>query len=88
MAITLHDVACLLGIPIIGRLLHGRELTRDEGIQMMHVVLLFTAEAAAKEVGRQGVAHVSSDKLKMRYKELLNRCNQLIEPDTKEEYEE
>ena len=35
MTITLDDVACLLGIPIIGRLLPDKELTREEGIEMM-----------------------------------------------------
>ena len=50
MTITLDDVACLLGIPIIGRLLHDRELTHEEGLEMMQVDLLFTAEAAAKEM--------------------------------------
>jgi len=32
MTITLDDIACLLGIPITGRLLPDRELTREEGI--------------------------------------------------------
>jgi len=50
MTITLDDVACLLGIPIIERLLPDRELTRDKGLEMMQVDLLFTAEAAAKEM--------------------------------------
>ena len=67
-------MACLLGIPITGRLLPDRELTRDERIEMMQVDLLFTAEAVAKEVGRQGVAHVSFGKFKRRYKDLLNTC--------------
>ncbi|XP_039687170.1 protein MAIN-LIKE 2-like [Medicago truncatula] len=40
MTIRLDDVACLIGIPIIGRLLHDRELTRDEEIQMMQEDLL------------------------------------------------
>jgi len=85
MTITLDDVACLLGIPITGRLLPDRKLTREEGLEMMQVDLLFTAEAAAKEMTKQGVAHVSFGVLKRRYEELLNRCNQLLEPDTKEE---
>jgi len=55
---------------------------------MMQVDLLFTAEAATKEVGKQGVAHISFGVLKMRYEELLNRCNQLLEPDTQEEQDE
>ena len=39
-------------------------------------------------MARQGAAHVSFGKLKRRYEELLNRCNQLFEPNTKEVYEE
>ena len=88
MTITLDDVACLLGIPISGRLLPDRELTRDEGIQMMQVDLLFTEEAAAKEVAKQGVVHVCFGVLKRCYEELLNRCNQLLEIDTQEEQHE
>jgi hypothetical protein len=53
---------------------------------MMQDHLHFTAEVAAKEVGRQGDAHVSFTKLKRRYEELVHRCNQLIEPDTEEEH--
>jgi hypothetical protein len=88
MTITLDDVACLLGIPVTRRLRPDRELTCEEGIEMMQVNLPFTADAAAKEVGRQGVAHVSFVKLKRRYEELFNRFNQLLDPDKKDEYEE
>jgi len=42
---------------------------------MMQVDLLFTEEAAAKEVAKHGAAHVSFGVLKRRYEELLNRCN-------------
>jgi len=55
---------------------------------MIQVDLLFTEEVAAKEVARQGALHVSFCKLKSQYEELLNRCNQLFELDTEEEYEE
>ena len=88
MTITLDDVACLLGIPITGRLLHYRELTCEEGLEMMQVDLLFTAEAAAKEMTKQGAARVSFGVLKRRYEELLNRCNHLLEIDTQEEQDE
>jgi len=64
--------------PITGRLLPDGELTRKEGIEMMQVDLLFTAEAAAKELTRQGAARVSFGVLKRRYEELLNKCNQLL----------
>ena len=55
---------------------------------MMHDHLHFTVEAAAKEVGRQGDAHVSFTKLKRPYEELLHRCNNLIDPDREEEHAE
>jgi len=73
---------------ITGRLLPDRELTRDEGIEMMQVDLLFTEEVAAKEVARQGAAHVSFGVLKRRYEEILNRYNQLLEIYTQEEQHE
>ena len=88
MTITLDDVACLLGIPITERLLPNRELTCEEGLETMQVELLFTAEAAAKEVTRQGAAYISFGVSKRRYEELLNRCNQLLQPDTQEEQDE
>ena len=88
MTITLDDVACLLGIHITERLLPDRELTREEGIKMMQVDLLFTEEVAAKEVARQGAAHVSFGVLKRRYEEILNRYNQLLEIYTQEEQHE
>jgi len=55
---------------------------------MIQVDLLYTEEAAAKEVAKQGVAHVSFGVLKRRYEEVLNRCNQLLEIDTQEEQHE
>jgi len=88
MTFTLDDVACLLGIPVTGRLLPDKELTRDEGLKMMQVDLLFIAEATAKEMTKQGDAHISFGVLKRRYEELMNRCNQLLEPDTQEEQDE
>jgi hypothetical protein len=88
MTITLDDVACLLGIPITGRLLPDRELTREEGLEMMQTDLLFTEEDAAKELIKQGGSHISFGVLKRRYEELLNRCNQLLEVDTVEEENE
>nr|ABE87598.2 IMP dehydrogenase/GMP reductase, related [Medicago truncatula] len=50
--------------------------------------LLFTEEDAAKELTRQGTPHISFGALKRRYEEFLNRCNQLLVPDTQEELDE
>ena len=55
---------------------------------MLQEDLLFSAEDAAKEVGRQGAAHVSFGKLKIRYAQLLSRFNELRQPDTEEEHAE
>lgn len=88
MTIPLDDVACLLGIPITRRLLPDREFTREEGLEMMQMDLLFTEEAAAKEMTKQGAAHVSFGVLKRCYEELLNRCNQLLVNDTQKEQDE
>jgi len=66
MTITLDDVACLLGIPIIGRLLADRELTREQRLEMMKANLLFTLKDAGKELTRQGGCYVSFGVLKRR----------------------
>lgn len=55
---------------------------------MMQMDLLFTEEAAAKEMTKQGAAHVSFGVLKRCYEELLNRCNQLLVNDTQKEQDE
>jgi len=83
MTITLD--ACLIGIPITGRLLPDRELTREQGLEMMQADLLFTLEDVGKELTKQGCCYVSFCVLKRRYEELLHRCNQLVEIDTEEE---
>jgi len=85
MAVTLDDVACLLGIPISGRLIEEKDLSHEWGIQLMQEDLCFTEEEAIDEVVKHYGAHVSYTKLKRHYEELLNRCNQLVEPDTEEE---
>ena len=66
MTITLDDVACLLGILIIGRLLPDRELTHGEGLEMMQTDLLFTLEDVAKVLTRHGGCYVSFGVLKRR----------------------
>jgi len=67
MTITLDDCACLLGIPITGRLLSHRELTREEGLEMMQADLLFTEEDAVKELTKHSGSHVSFGVLKSRF---------------------
>ena len=46
---------------------------------------MFTKEDLVEQVNKHFGAHVSYTTLKRRYEELLNRCNQLVEPDTEEE---
>jgi len=66
MTITLDNVACLIGISVTGRLLPDRELTREEGLEMMQANLLFIEEDAAKELTKQGGSRVSFGVLKRR----------------------
>jgi len=88
MTVTLDDVACLLHIPITGRLIEEDELSNDHNIELLQNELCFTEEDAVGQVVKHCGAHVSYTTLKRRYEELLNRCNQLVDPDTEEEVEE
>jgi hypothetical protein len=77
MIITLDDVACLLDIPIIGRLVVEADIEYENGIQLLQTELSFTVEEAQKEVIKQWGGYVSIPHLKECYERLLNRCNQL-----------
>jgi hypothetical protein len=88
MTVTLDDVACLLGIPITGRLIEEEELSHERGIELPHDELCFTETKAMKELEKQFGAHVSYTKLKTRYYSLWNMCNQLVEPASEAEKEE
>jgi len=46
MTITLDDVACLLGIPVAGRLIQEDDLDVDHGVELMVTHLLFLVEDA------------------------------------------
>jgi len=81
MIVTLDDVACLLDIPVAGRLIQEDELSHDRGVELLENELLFTVEHVNKHCG----AHVSYTALKTRYEERLNRCNQLVEDLSEEE---
>ena len=41
MTVTLDDVASLLDIPIVGRLIEEDELNHGQGIELMEIELLF-----------------------------------------------
>jgi len=78
MTITLDDVACLLGIPVAGRLIQEDDLDHDQGVDMMVTHLLFPVEEAVEQVGNNLGAFVSYTALKERYVHLLNMCNHLL----------
>jgi len=87
MTITLDDVACLLGIPIAGRLIQEDELDHDHVVDLLVTHLLFPVEEAVGQVIDFG-ACVTYTALKERYEHLLNRCNHLLGEDLSEEEEE
>jgi len=84
MTITLDDVACLLGIPVTGRLIQEDELDHDYVVDLLVTHLLFPVEEAVGQVSDFG-ACVTYTALKERYEHLLNRCNHLLGEDLSEE---
>ena len=85
MTITLDDVACLLGIPVAGRLNQEDDLDLDHGIELMVTHLLFPVEDAVEQASNNSGAFVTYTALKERYEHLLNRCNHLLGEDLPEE---
>jgi len=87
MTITLDDVDCLLGIPVVGRLIQEDELDHDHAVDLLVIHLLFPVEEAVGQVSDFG-ACVTYTALKERYEHLLNRCNHLMGDDLSEDEEE
>jgi len=87
MTITLDDVACLLGIPVAGRLIQEDELDHDHVVDVLVTHLLFPMDEAVGQVSDFG-ACVTYTALKERDEHLLNRCNHLLGEDLSEEEEE
>jgi len=50
MTVTLDDVACLLDIPVTGRLIEEEELDHDQGKKLLQDELCFTEAEARAEV--------------------------------------
>jgi len=88
MTITLDDVACLLGIPVVGRLIQEDDLDHDQGVDLMVTHLLFPVEEAVEQTSNNSGAFVTYTALKERYEHLLNSCNHLLGEDLSEEEEE
>jgi len=70
MTVTLDDVACLLDIPIVGRLIEADDLDHDQGVELLKNHLLFTVEDAVEQVSNNFGAHVTITALKERYEQL------------------
>jgi len=87
MAITLDDLACLLGILIAGRLIQEDDLDHDQGVHLMVTHQLFLVEEAVEQASNNSGAFVTYTALKERYEHLLNRSNHLLGEDLSEEEE-
>ena len=85
--VTLDDVACLLDILIIGRLIAETNIEYEDGIHLLQTKLGFAEEEAQKEVTKQWGGYVRITHLQECYERLLNRCNQLEQPANDEEGE-
>jgi len=64
------------------------DLSHDRGRKLLVNELCFSEEDTVEQVNKYCGTHVSFTTLKQCYEELFNRCNQLVEPDTKEEHTE
>jgi len=87
MVIALNDVACLLGIPVAGRLIQEDDLDHDQGVDLMVTRLLFPVDEAVEQASNNSGVFVTYTVLKERYEHLLNRCNHLLGEDLSEEEE-
>jgi len=87
MTITLDNVACLLGIPVAGRLIQEDDLDPDHGVELQVNHLLFSMEETVEQVNNNSGAFVTYTALKECYEHLLNRCNHLLGEDLSEEEE-
>jgi len=81
MTITLDDVACVLGIPVAGRLIQEDDLDPDHDVELMVTHLLFPVEDAVEQVSNNSGAFVTYTALKERYEHVLNRSNHLLGED-------
>ena len=64
MTITLDEVACLLHIPIVGRLIEEDDLDHDHGVELMVNHLLFPVEEAVEQVSNNSGVFVTYKALK------------------------
>jgi len=88
MTITLDDVACLLGIPVVGRLIQEDDLDPDHSVELMVTHLLFPVKDVVEQTSNNSDAFVTYTVLKERYEHLLNRCNHLLGEDLSEKEED
>jgi hypothetical protein len=67
MTVTLDIVACILNIPIAGRLIEEDDLSHDRGVELLENQLLFMVEDAVDQVSNNCGPHVTYTTLKGRY---------------------
>jgi len=84
MTDTLDDVACLIHIPIEGRLMHYNDCSYGLGIELSQTKLGLREEEANEKTQTQWGANISIPNLKKLYDRLLNKCNQLEDPTDEE----
>jgi len=75
MTVTLDDVAYLLDIPIVGRLIVEEDIDYEVGTKLLLTKLGFTDAEAQSEVTKPWGGYVRITHLKESYDILLNRCN-------------
>ncbi|XP_039688062.1 protein MAINTENANCE OF MERISTEMS-like [Medicago truncatula] len=89
MTVTLDDVACLMHLPIEGRMLaHGKKMPKHEGAALLMTYLGVAQHEAEKICNQEYGGYISYPRLRDFYTSYLGRANVLAGTEDPEEVEE
>lgn len=89
MTITLDDVACLLHVPVEGRMLsHRKKVSQVDGVELMVRNLGVTQEYAVKNCKTEYGGYISYKALKELYEDHLSVATRLALAETQEQLQE
>jgi len=81
MIVTLDDIACLLHIPIEGRMLsHPEKMSRNDGVDLMVRHLGVTQAVAVKNYNEEYGGYISYKALREYYEGYLDGATRLVDP--------
>jgi hypothetical protein len=88
MTVILDDVACILHIPIVGRLMGDEDVGYETCMELLQRELGMTEAEAMSEVNKQWGGYISIPHLKIVYDRLMHICDELEQHGDEEEAKE